>query len=122
MFNLKTESHDKKDISSIDTSCKGKITLLITTHTRCLTTCDSFYKDKYISVIRKKHFEEPNMQNLLFHIDVRILCNRLNEHNLSNQSNLTLNQMQLRVRLRVHEGVGLCSEKKSAVKHSIHVK
>ena len=93
---IKIESHDKKDISSIDTSCKGKITLLITTHTRCLTTCDSFYKDKYISVNRKKYFVEPNMQNLLFHIDVRILCNRLNEHNLSNQSNLTLNQMQLR--------------------------
>ena len=31
-------------------------------------------------------------------------------------------EMQLRVRLRVHEGVGLCSQKKSAVKHSIHVK
>ena len=50
---IKIESHDKKDISSIDSSCKGKITLLITTHSRCLTTCDSFYKDKYISVIRK---------------------------------------------------------------------
>ena len=96
--------------------------LCLSTHTYDALRRVIFYKDKYISVIRKKYFEEPNMQNLLFHIDVRILCNRLNEHNLSNQSNLTLNQMQLRVRLRVHEGVGLCSEKKSAVKHSIHVK
>ena len=30
---IKIESHDKKDISSIDTSCKGKITSLITTLT-----------------------------------------------------------------------------------------